>query len=86
MSDLSTIRQGEHRSVLSLKRTEEGLVLDGEAPDVHLLASSFVERGVTEGDVQVLVSFAGVTYALRGYEVDANGNPNRTSWIVERVS
>lgn len=79
------LRQGEHRSVLSLRRTEEGLRIQGDPPAVHLLATSFIDRGVQEGDVEVLVRFAGVTYALRGYEQDENGAPNKTSWVVELV-
>jgi hypothetical protein len=86
MNASATIRQGEHHSVLSLRRTSEGLVLEGEAPDVHLLASSFVERGVSAGEVELLVRVAGLEYKVVGYELDDDGNPNRTSWIVERVS
>lgn len=86
MGDLAQIKQGEHRSVLSLRKTSEGLVVQGEAPDVHLLATSFVVRGVREGDVEVLVNFAGLSYRVVGYELDDNGNPITDSWIVERVS
>lgn len=85
MEGIENVRQGEHRSVLTLSRTEEGLVIQGEPPAVHLLATSFVDRGIAEGDVEVLVKFAGVTYAVRGYERNEDGTPNNTSWVVELV-
>lgn len=89
MTATAQVRQGEHRSVLSLRKTEEGLVIVGEAPAVHLLASSFVEREAAEGTIDVLIVLKAVdgdvTYKLVGYELDEQGNPNRSSWIVERV-
>ncbi len=83
--DITQVKQGQHRSVLSLRRTNEGLRIVGEAPTVHLLATSFIDRGIAAGDVEVLVRLAGVTYALRGYEQDDNGKPINTSWVVELV-
>jgi hypothetical protein len=89
--DISQIQQGEHRSVLSLRKTEEGLRVDGEAPDVHLLAMSFIERNIADGSVDVLIRLktvegdADVVYRLAAFELDDAGNPNRSSWIVEKV-
>jgi hypothetical protein len=83
--NVGDVKQGQHRSSLSLRRTSEGLRIVGEAPSVHLLTTSFINRGIAEGDVEVLVRFAGLTYALRGYEQDENGKPISTSWVVELV-
>jgi len=88
-ADLGQTRQGEHRSVLSLRKSEDGLRIVGEAPPVHLLASSFVEREVMDGNVEVVVTLKTVDgpvyYRLVGYELDDRGQPNRSSWIMERV-
>jgi hypothetical protein len=89
-ADTNVIRQGSHRSVLSLRKGEGGLRIVGEAPDVHLLASSFIERELAEGNVEVHVTIkheeGELVYKLVDYQRDDEGVPNRSEWIVERVS
>lgn len=74
---------------LILRKTEEGTRIEGDAPDDHTLAATFIQRELATGLLDVTVTLnlkddETVEYTLQGFEPNEDGQPNLSAWVLKR--
>lgn len=75
---------------LVLRRRADGAIsVVGDAPDNHVFATSFIQRGLEGGYVHVTITVdtddGGTEYELTAIG-DEDGTPNATSWQCTKVN
>ena len=74
---------------LIVRKTEDGVRIEGDPPKDHVLAANFIARELVTGlcEVKVILNTSDgpVTYSLQGFEPrtdDEASEPNLSAWVL----